>query len=385
MSQVTTDTFNPALQFLGLIQQAIADGISRHCVIADGTEVYLVPSEQLYYTQQADIEALFLLCVASNTEISVTLIPNWQPENNEDIQAGRVLLQRKNLSLLSHPLTELLWYTTLCSSQGRLLAGHDLHTPVHLNALPDFSRLYHRDSDPLLATFMRENSMNLNTIAQTTSVPLTQVIDFYNASTLLGLSSIEPNDVFKPENYLLGLLEKGNIDKQSRCCVLAGQAPLFLVPTEGKYYTEANSSDLLKLCATPLSAMNISVVDNNADKEEMVQVGRSRVRQKKQSVLPAVLGRPLAELHYQTALHASKGRLLLGYKANTQVKLKQWPDKSLLKDAMLNKEERYFFTLALFMTDKKASLEEIATATQVPLAKVIDFHNACAVIGLIEQ
>jgi hypothetical protein len=379
-----TGTFNTSLHFLGLIQQAIADGINRHCTIANGDALYLVPSEQLYYSQASDIEALQALCDTPSSDISVTMLPaDWQLEQNQDIQAGRVLLQRKQSSFISKPLNELLWYCAIRGSQGLLLAGHDTQTPVSLNALPDFSRLYHRDSDLLLATFMRENTMNLTTVAQTTAVPLAQVIDFYNASTLLELTSQEPNDMFKPENYLLGLLETAQLDKQSRRLELTGLAPLFIAPTEGKYYTEASGDSLFKLCSTPLSSMDVSIVGE--EKEELVQVGRSWVKQKKKSSLPKMAGKPLSELQFHAALHGSKGRLLSGHTPHTKARLTQWPDKSLLKDAVLNKEDRYFLTLALFMTDKSVSLSDIATATQVSLAKVIDFHNACAVTGLIEH
>lgn len=383
MSQIDIDSFNPALHFLGIIQSALLDAAPRRCRLESGIEVYLIPAEQNYYTTHTDIESLQPLCLAPPHEISVQLLAAWPLDDFQDLHVGRVLVQRKRVSLRSRPLGELLWYASLCASRGRLLAGHDTKTPVRLNASPDFSQLYHEDSHKVLAQLMRSQSLTLPAIALQTALPLAQVIDFYNACSLQGLMSMESYEVFKPENYLLGLLAKAYADGQVRCCVLGESPPLYVVPAEDKYYTQASSVQLMTLCATPLAALEISVLADEG-KEALVQVGRTKVRQKKPSPIPKTSARPLVELQFQTALQASQGRLLSGYSLTMRVKLKQWPDKSLLKDAVLNKEERYFFSLALFMSDKFASFSEITSITQVPLAKVIDFHNACAVIGLIE-
>jgi len=387
MTQALEGNFNPSFHFLGLIQKAIADGVTRHCVHPACPEVYLVPSEQTYYTPHADIEVLKALCLAAPFDLNVELLPNWHPNTDHDVQAGRVLIHRKNPAagpeLLARPLTELLWYAALCASGGKLLQGNYPDTLVRLKSSPDFSTLFHREHEPVLAAFMLKESAALTTVSEATGIPLAQVFDFFNACALLDLIVIEAGNLFDPANYLLGLLEKTDADRQMRRCVLTGQAPLILAPADGKYYTEADHAGVAKLCGALLSEMDVSLVDSSSGEEERVQVGRTWITRKKPVVLPKGPGRPLSELSFRAAFYASKGRLLSGYDLNEPVILKSWPDKTLLKDAASIKEERYFFQLAAFMSAKAATIPDIAEATHLSLEQVIDFHNACALAGLL--
>jgi|GEM_PF-1035602 len=389
MTQALEGTFNPAFHFLGLIQKSISDGITRHCVHVGSTEVYLVPEQQAYYASYPDITSLEALCLAAPFDLNVKLMPNWRPDKDQDVQAARTVIHRKaptaNSMLVGYPLQELLWYAALCGSGGQLLQGCNADTPVRLVTCPDFSRLFHREFDPALAASMLEKSVALTFLSETTGVPLAQIFEFYNACAALGLITIEPEDVFDPANYLLGLIEKADADRQIRCCELAGHPPLYLVPDENKYYTEEDPVKLAKLCAAQLSEFKVGIVDNDAGEEEVVQIGRTRIRRKKEPSLPKLPGHPISELVFHVALYASQGRLLSGYKLNEPVRLKSWPDKALLKEAASIKDERYFFPLAAFMSTKVASLSEIAEATHLPLERVIDFHNACAVADLLDH
>jgi hypothetical protein len=59
--------------------------------------------------------------------------------------------------------------------------------------------------------------------------------------------------------------------------------------------------------------------------------------------------------------------------------LKHWPQVAHLPSY------REFVKIAGFMNHNAASLESIAGHTEAPLGKVIDFHNACEVMGVIER
>ncbi|MCX7097277.1 MAG: hypothetical protein NTV43_05150 [Methylococcales bacterium] len=386
MSQTLEGTFNPAFHFLGLIQKAMDDGITRHCVHLGTPDVYLVPAEQSYYTTKPNIGALKALCFAEPFDLSVELIPDWHPASNQDIQAGRMLIHQKHSAttaeLMAFPLTELLWYVAIHSSNGQLLQGHHAETPVRLLASPDFLRLYHRECDLVVAAFMLKQSAPLTLVAEKTGVPLAQVYDFYNACVMLDLVVVEQANVFNPADHLLGLLVSAKADQQARRCVLAGQAPLYIAPDQGSYYSEADSAGIATFCSAPLTQLDIALIENSG--EEVVQVGRMVVRRKKEGGIPKMPARPLSELIFRAAFYASQGRLLAGYKPATPVRLKAWPDKDLLKESAAIKEERYFFLLAAYMTTNTASLPDIAAATQLQLAQVINFHNACAIIGLLE-
>lgn len=386
MNPILDGNFNPAFHFLGLIQKAIADGITRHCVHPGCPDVYLVPSEQRYYTEASNIEALQALCLAAPFDLRVESVPDWRPDGHQEVQVGRMLIHQKNPAtapkLAARPLHELLWYATLCASSGQLLQGRRADIPVRLTSSPDFSRLFHREHDQKLAAFMVKQSAPLTSIAESTGVPIAQVFDFYNACAVLDLIEVEQGNVFIPANHLIGLLEKTRIDRQARRCALPGQASLFLVPSEGKYYSEADSAGIARVCAAQLSKIEVSLIDNS-DEEEVVQVGRMMVRRKKETAIPKIPARPLSELVFRAAFYASQGRLLPGYELHKPVRLKEWPDKTVLRESAFTEEERYFFPLAAYMTTHTASLPDIAEATRLPLTQVIDFHNACALSGLL--
>ncbi|GAB6139716.1 hypothetical protein JCM14076_04450 [Methylosoma difficile] len=389
MTETAESQFNPAFHFLGLIQKAMADGVTRYCKHPACPEVYLVPTENAFYSPETNIESLQALCLAAPFDLSVELLPNWQPDQEVDVQAGRLHITRKPkpsaTNLIKYPLEELVWYSTLCASKGRLLVNSRIDIAVGLNTYPDFSSLFHKEHEPMLAAMLLEDALPLPALANLSGVPLAEVIDFHNACAILGYVVTDSGNAFNPANHLLGLLDQANTDLQIRCCKLPGQQPLYIVPTEGKYLTEADATALGKLCAASLSALEVSIVDTSSTEEEVVQIGRTRVRRKKQASLPNLPSHPLSELRFRAALYASQGRLLPGYASDKPVRLKAWPDKALLKDASSIKEERYIFQLAALMTAKAASLQDIAQTTNLPLAQVINFHNACAVMGLVDQ
>lgn len=387
MSLVTAGSFNPAFHFLGLIQKAIADGVSRHCVHVGGPDIYIVPKEQLYYCADPSIDALQGLCLAAPFDVRVELVPDWQPNKPKDLKAGRMLISYKKMAeqptLIAKPLAALLWYAAYVASNGRLLQGQSAQTPVRLRSSPNFSYCFHNGHDIVLAAFMLEHSAELTAVAEKTGVPLPQVYDFFNASVVLGLVEAEPSLNFDPANYLLSVLDMAKADGQVRRCALVGVAPLYIVPSEGCFYSEADVAGIAKYCTAPLSDMEVGPLDET-EQEETVQVGRMVVRRKTSAAaLPKVPPRPLSGLLFRAALYASQGRLMTGYALDTPVRLKDWPDKAMLKESAAIKEERYFFPISAYMTGNTATLTDIAAALHLSLPEVINFHNACVITGLL--
>lgn len=386
MASQLEGNFNPAFHFLGLIQKAIADGISRHCVHSGGADVYLVPKEQRYYCAAPTLELLQGLCLAAPFDLRVDLVPDWQPNKPKELQAGRMLITQKTTEALpalhAKPLAELLWYAAYSASNGRLLPGQSAQMPVRLRTAPDFSQCVHGEHDLVLAAFMLEHNESLTVVAEQTGVPLAQVIDFFNACVALDLIEVEQSLAFNPASYLLGLLEISQADGLARLCTLPGVAPLYIAPADGCFYTEADLAGIAKYCASPLTNIEVSLLPDTAQ-EEVVQVGRMIVRRKSESARPNLPSRPLAELVFRAALYASQGRLLPGYDINAPVRLKEWPNKAMLKESAASKEERYFFQLSAYMTSNTATLSAIAAATHLSEAEVINFHNACVIAGLL--
>ncbi|MDY6994373.1 MAG: hypothetical protein SVR94_17455, partial [Pseudomonadota bacterium] len=80
-----------------------------------------------------------------------------------------------------------------------------------------------------------------------------------------------------------------------------------------------------------------------------------------------------------TTLYASHGRLVSEYTQQSFIRLKQWPNFAILPHHPLH------MNLAAFMLNKATDLATVANKTQIPLATVIDFFNACTMIGLIVE
>jgi len=374
--------FNPAVHFLGLLKKAVGDGIARRCAVAGGPQIVVAPKQRAYYSASVTAQDLRNLCLAEPFDLQVEALPDWTPEAKKEIQIGRMRLRAPAGDALAglspKPLGELLWLATLSVSKGRLLQGCRTDDPVRLKHPPDFSVLPHQDSHLRLAEFMRESNADLPTVAKHTGVPLAEVYDFHNACAMLGL--VERGNVFEPEEYFLGLIQKSLRDGLMRRCELPGLPPLFLAPKEHRYYSPADgTANLAAYYAASLDEVRVETVDRldlGTDGEETIQIGRMTVRRKKEAA-PLNSG-PLEELLWDAALNASHGRLLAGKRSGDVVRLRRWPDFSRLS------KDRRLLPLAAFMSVNAADLPTVARHTGAPLSQVIDFHNACATLDYLE-
>jgi hypothetical protein len=91
-----------------------------------------------------------------------------------------------NESLKPQPLKDLIWYATLKTSAGKVIKGYTNTDIVTLKNWPDLRLSKYLDY-ARLAAFMKNNAATLQTIAEYTKTPLTEVSDFYNACYLIGL------------------------------------------------------------------------------------------------------------------------------------------------------------------------------------------------------
>jgi len=92
----------------------------------------------------------------------------------------------------------------------------------------------------------------------------------------------------------------------------------------------------------------------------------------------AALGpaQPLARLQWFGGLLAGKGALLPGHDPHGRYKLSKWPQTE--------REFPKHFRIATAMMKGPATLDEVAAASGVPLAEVVDFVNASLVTGYAE-
>jgi hypothetical protein len=384
MAQSIEGDFNPSVHFLGLLKKAVGDGITRRCSVPGGPQIVVAPQHMAYYSATATPQDLHKLCVAEPFDLQIEALPDWHPDTSkETVQAGRMFMrvrgkESSSAGLTPRPLAELLWLASTSVSQGRLLQGCHADDPVRLKRLPDFSALPHREAQVRLAQFMHESSADLLTVSKRTGIPLTEVFDFHNACAMLGL--IERGNIFEPDDYFLGVIQKSLRDGLIRRCTLPDLPPLFIVPSEQRYYSLSKGVvELTPFYAASREDMQIEVVeelDKGGEEEETIQIGRMMVRRKKEG--PTLNPGLLEELLWNAALHSSRGRLLAGKNASDVVRLRRWPDFSRLS------KDRRLLPLAAFMSANAADLNAIAERTGSPLSVVVDFHNACAVLDYLE-
>ncbi len=132
-----------------------------------------------------------------------------------------------------------------------------------------------------------------------------------NSATATLDSALEPvSGIFKPRDYLLGIVQRAMTSGENIRIILPGKGELVILPTLGVYY--AKTRDLIEFICTPAILLKIEGCD--------------------EKVLPDGLGSRmnLNALLWQTAFHASQGRLIEGCSKYDVVKFRHWPNLTRL-------------------------------------------------------
>lgn len=96
------------------------------------------------------------------------------------------------------PLASVLWSAGVYGSNGILLPGHSLDTPIQMNAWPNLSRLEFNTEHMKLASLMTSQALSLRQIQEKSSLPLELITGFYNACYANGLIVIKPEHLPAP-------------------------------------------------------------------------------------------------------------------------------------------------------------------------------------------
>ncbi len=173
---------------------------------------------------------------------------------------------------------------------------------------------------------------------------------------------------YDPTQYLSGLLQTALSAQETQMLSFSGFAPLYVMPQEKRCYT---------------SAMGLA---NLNPSQKMLFAARSE-QFSCAALNPALARDAIQEQGYKaydiytfiwgSALLSSNGRLLTNHSMQSFVRLKQWPNFTALP------HQPTHMKLAAFMLKNTANIPRIASATQMPLATVIDFFNACALSNLL--
>jgi hypothetical protein len=183
-SPSSTTHFEPSEYFLGLLQGSLYLKQPRRFNCGHLSPIYVLPTEgrcfiadfnphQLTATQQAFLGA-------HSKDISYV-----------DLSAAELATQVRTAQLTSYRSETLLWLSALQASRGRLINGYSTTTPVHLKRWPNFINLPYQETFMVLAAFMSKNTTDLLTISKKTQVPLSTVINFFNACSVLNLITVD--------------------------------------------------------------------------------------------------------------------------------------------------------------------------------------------------
>ncbi|MEZ5672761.1 MAG: hypothetical protein R3E08_10430 [Thiotrichaceae bacterium] len=174
-------------------------------------------------------------------------------------------------------------------------------------------------------------------------------------------------EYFEPSLYLLGLLQESVAKAQPRRFSCLGSTPLYVLPHENRCFstiTKMQQLDPLQKTLYSSYAKNIKVQELTAE-DLIAEVQRSALR-----------AYPIDTALWLAALHCSHGRLILGQSPNSVIRLKHWPNFIVLP------HETVHVSLAAFMLKNATNLTTIAQKTNTTLEIVVNFFNACKLIGL---
>lgn len=175
---------------------------------------------------------------------------------------------------------------------------------------------------------------------------------------------------FKPEQHLLGLMltaEKADgpvalVHGAFPAMVVDGRAQCFYMKTLDEQHFDG--CYIQQLDNVPLQDVQLKPME-----PELIQ------RLVRAQVLKPI---PLHRILWEVTLACSHGDLLAGFHLGDKLKLHAWPALDHFKHRPMHSK------LAAFLYQQSADILTIANKTETSVAKVIDFVNACALLGYLE-
>lgn len=171
---------NPKHHFLGLLQKALHE--KRTCCFSapNHTPIYVLGKAALCFTQALDIHnpeaGEGLLCASSLDQVEY-----------RELDIGSFWFEVREQGLTSYRSDVLLWLSALAITQGRYPENTGNNQLLSLKAWPNFTLLPYRPSYMCIAAFMAHNRASVEQIAEKTSKPIADVLNFVHGCHALGL------------------------------------------------------------------------------------------------------------------------------------------------------------------------------------------------------
>ncbi len=172
------------------------------------------------------------------------------------------------------------------------------------------------------------------------------------------------DDYFVPEGYFCCLLREMASGCQNYRLEIEGLAPIYVQGTTGRCFSSysRNAEEIQQVSAQGREQIQYSVIS-----EEILNLATQGLHDY-----------PLALLLWLNVLHFSRGRSQLGITPFTPLRLTGWPNFTSLPYSPEH------MMLSAHLTRHVTTAEQAAGQLKLPLARVMDFINACAVLELLE-
>jgi hypothetical protein len=198
---ITEERFNPTLHFIGILQATLTDGIAKACSISAESEIYLFPKENAVYIK-SETESLIPIVLSEREQISVKEMTD--KELLEKVNYANFSSRLSNYASFleedffqdvaakeytCHSFTEIHWFSTFLSSQGRLLIETSYDEAIFLPEIPEFIS---KNYPELVALFSLLDNVTLTSLLSlSTEQSRYEKINFYNACLLLSNTEVE--------------------------------------------------------------------------------------------------------------------------------------------------------------------------------------------------
>ena len=172
--------YQPESYLAGLLQHSLRTQQAMRLGIEHCPALYVLPSKRRWYSTPMDLKHL---TSSQKLLLSAPASSFVQQPMTETALLNEVTQQ----GLPHYDINSLLWVSTLHASRGRLLTGHALQHPVRLRQWPNFAILPYEAVHMQLAAFIMKTPASVARIASNTRIPLSTVVDFYNACAMTDL------------------------------------------------------------------------------------------------------------------------------------------------------------------------------------------------------
>jgi hypothetical protein len=183
---------------------------------------------------------------------------------------------------------------------------------------------------------------------------------------------------FDPGQYLPAIIKQAEQDRISRLCKLTSAIAIVIYSSQKVFYSKGNFDYLVPLAAANKSNLTVQKI---SDRELPNLIGSPMHGQgfNEQHEYEFSYKRDLNDLVWFSVLVASQGNPLKSYTANHKISLLEIPD-ILLMDYFADEYRR----LAEILISKPTSPIEASQSIERSLYDVINFCNACTVLGMTE-